>query len=130
MNINAVGVDIPNHFNLIIIKTKKMFDLDKPKWIIQNNELRIGRVVSHSDLADKEGKVMGGGWWEYDRDSHTLYLYNKSYDYGQVEEDDFEDVWVRPSMEDATIYFSKAMKLEDAKKNNVLIQDNNKGETI
>jgi len=73
---------------------------------------------------------MGGGWWEYDRDSHTLYLYNKSYDYGQVEEDDFEDVWVRPSMEDATIYFSKAMKLEDAKKNNVLIQDNNKGETI
>ena len=28
-----------------------MFDLEKPKWIIQDGELRMGRVVNHSNLA-------------------------------------------------------------------------------
>lgn len=107
-----------------------MFNLTKPKWIIQNNQLRMGWVVSHSDLADKDGEIMGGGLWYYDEDMHTLYLYAKSCDFGQVSEDDFEDIWITPPVDDATIYFSTHMELENAKKNNILIQDLNEGEIL
>jgi len=99
-----------------------MFDLSKPKWIIQNNQLRMGRVVSHSDLADKEGKVKGGGLWHYDKETHTLYLYHKSYDFGQVSKEDFQDIWITPPVDDATIYFSTELNFELAKKNNIKIQ--------
>jgi len=108
-----------------------MFNFCKSKWIIQDNELRMGRVVSHSDLVKEDGgKVLGGGLWHYDKEIHTLYLYNKSIVYGQCCEDDFKDIWVRPSMEDAKIYFSKYMDLEFVKKNNILIQDPNNNEQI
>lgn len=110
-----------------------MFDLTKPKWIIQDNMLRLGNVVNHSDLAsDEGGKVKGGGLWHLDREpiDNTLYLYAKSYGFGQVSEEDFKDLWVQPSLEKATIYFSTAMSLENAKKNNILIQDLNKGELL
>jgi hypothetical protein len=103
-----------------------MIDFNKPKWIIQNNQLRMGRVVNHSDLADKQGgNVKGGGLWYYDKETHTLYLYAKIYDYGQVSEDDFQDIWITPPVDDATIYFSTMMSLDDAKKNNVIVQDFN-----
>lgn len=112
-----------------------MFDLTKPKWIIQDGELRMGRVVAHKDLAKKNEfggtpDVKGGGLWHYDKDNNVLYLYHKSYDYGQASEDDFENIWVRPSMQNTTIYFSTSMDFEVAKKNNVLVQDPNNGELI
>lgn len=112
-----------------------MFDFTKPKWIIQDNQLRMGRVVNHSDLAIKNQfggtpDVKGGGIWHYDKETNTLYLYSKSYQYGQVSVDDFEDIWVRPSMENATIIFSTSMSFEDAKKNGIIVQDLNKGELL
>lgn len=102
-----------------------MFDLEKPKWIIQDRELRLGRVVAHEDLTKEngDGGVKGGGLWYYEKETNSLYLYGKSYDYGQASADDFEDVWVRPSLEKSKIYFSKAMSLELAKTNNTIVQD-------
>jgi hypothetical protein len=101
-----------------------MFDFTKPKWIIQDKQLRMGRVVNHFELAVNEGgDVKGGGLWYYDKETNSLYLYAKSYDFGQVSEDDFEDIWVRPSLEKSTIYFSTEMSLSDAKNNNVIVQD-------
>lgn len=105
-----------------------MFDLKYPKWIIQNGELRMGRVVSHRDLAEKNihggvTGVKGGGFWRYEEDGDTLLLYGESIDFGQVSVDDFEDVWMRPPFEKSTILFSTERGYEDAKKNNILIQD-------
>ena len=113
-----------------------MFDLTKPKWIIQDNELRIGNVVNHADLA-KENEfggtpnVKGGGYWHWDRDVNVLYLFGKSIQYGQVSLEDFEDIWIMsPSLEKSTIYFSLSDSLQTAKANNYLIQDLNEGEVI
>lgn len=105
-----------------------MFDLKKPKWVIQNGELRMASVVSHRDLARENAHgevsgVKGGGMWHYDETIDTLYLYGKSIDYGQVEPEDFEDIQMRPYFKESTISFSTEMTLEDAKKNNILIQD-------
>lgn len=101
-----------------------MIELNKPKFIIQDGQLRLGRVVSHSDLKNVQGgEVVGGGWWHFDVQSKTLYLYGKSIGYGPVLIEDFEDIWVQPSLEDATIYFSTESSLDGAKKNNVIVQD-------
>jgi hypothetical protein len=112
-----------------------MFDLTKPKWIIQDGELLLGRVVSHRDLAKKNEfggtpKVRGGGLWHYEEEGDTLYLYAKSIDFGQVSVNDFENIWVRPSLENSKIFFSTEMSLELAKKNNTIIQDLNEGEVL
>lgn len=101
-----------------------MFDLAKPKWIIQDGEHRLGRVVMHEDLADKDGpKPIGGGMWFFDKDENVMYLYGKSYDYGQVTAEDLNNADMRMSLEKMTIHFSTELDLELAKKNYVLIQN-------
>lgn len=101
-----------------------MFDLTKPKWIVQGEMLRLGNVVNHFELASGEsGSIAGGGLWNLDRENNILYLYGKSIDYGQVSVEDFENIWVQPSLEKSTIYFSTEMTLEAAKQNSILIQD-------
>jgi len=100
-----------------------------PKFIIQDGELRLGRVDSHWQLKDRDGsKPVGGGWWFYDIKNNICYLYSKSIEYGQVTLKDLEDIWVRPSMVKAIIYFSTEENLEFAMKNNVSIQ-HSKNET-
>ncbi len=107
-----------------------MFDLEKPKWIIQDGELRMGRVVNQFIVADNYGPYpLGGGLWFFDVDAKIMYLYHKSYDYGQVKVEDFEDVEVRRSLEKVTIHFSTELDLEMAKQNSVIIQDLNHEET-
>lgn len=101
-----------------------MYDLSQPKFIIQDGEFRMGRVVVHRELVTKDGgDVLGGGWWYFDMDAKIMYLYGKSIDYGQVKAEDFEDVWLRPWLEDMTIYFSTENDLDLAKQNNIIIQD-------
>ena len=108
-----------------------MFDLAKPKFIIQDGELRMGRVVMHKDLASEDGsKPVGGGFWYFDMDVKIMYLYGKSHDFGEVKVEDFEDIWLRPSLEDMTIYFSTESDLELAKQNNVIIQNLNEDEIL
>ena len=99
----------------------------QPKFIIQDGELRMGRVEMHYELAkkDDDSNVKGGGYWHYEKDTDVLYLYGKSFDYGRLKVEDFEDVWLRPSLEESTVYFSLEDSLIKAKKNNVLIQDLN-----
>ena len=97
---------------------------EKPKWIIQDGELRMGRVVNHSNLAEEGApKPLGGGLWFFDMDEKVMYLYGKSYDYGQVKAEDFENIEVRRSLEKVTIHFSTELDLELAKANSIIIQD-------
>ena len=106
-----------------------MMMFEKPKFIVQNGELKMGRVVAHEELAgDNIDDVKGGGLWDYDPESDTLYLYAKSFQFGTVTPEDLKDVWVRPSLEKSTIYFSTEMHLDFAKQNCILIQDLNEDE--
>lgn len=122
---NLKAGDWENVMNILKLKKyKAMFDLEKPKWIIQDNQLRLGRVVSHSDLENTEGgKVVGGGWWHFDAQTKTLYLYGESIGYGPASIKNFENIWVQPSLEKATILFSTENSLERAKLNNTIVQD-------
>lgn len=96
----------------------------KPKFIIQHNKLRVGRVEMHFELLipDNKDDVKGGGYWDYDKESNVLYLYGHSIEFGSVSPDDFENIFIQPSLEEATIYLSEEDSLEKAKKNNILIQ--------
>lgn len=109
-----------------------ILDLEKPKFIVQDGMLRMGRVVNHSDLMNENGgEVVGGGWWEFDREENILYLYSESIEFGQIKDVSvFENIYVQPSMENTKIFFSTEMSLNGAKENNILIQDINEKELL
>lgn len=53
-----------------------------PKWIIENNQFRLGSVEMHRDLAKNKGQIHGGGFWHIDKENRELYLYGRSVDFG------------------------------------------------
>ena len=57
-----------------------MADL-KQKFVIVDDEIIIGRVEFHADL--HYGPI-GGGWWFFDSEENTMYLYGKSVQFGPV----------------------------------------------
>lgn len=58
----------------------------KPKFIITDNQIRLGHVAFHKDLANKDAKIDGGGLFHIDNDWKTLRLYGESHDFGPVTE--------------------------------------------
>lgn len=58
-----------------------------PKFIITNGgDLIIGRIDFHKNLVKdtERDTILGGGWWELDRHTHTFTLYGRSEDFGPV----------------------------------------------
>jgi hypothetical protein len=54
------------------------------KWIIQDDEFRMGNVEMHCDLASKNlGTVKGGGFWIINKVEKIVYLFGRSIDYGK-----------------------------------------------
>lgn len=89
--------------------------MEQPKFIIQDGELRMGRVDCHFELAGKDDSdVVGGGYWYYDIDNDILYLYGESIDYGRVNVDQIKESWKRPSVENSIIIFSESNSLDMA----------------
>lgn len=94
-----------------------------PKFIIQDDELRMGRVDCHFELAGKDDSgVVGGGYWYYDIDNDILYLYGESIDYGRVNTEQIKKSWKRPSVENSTIFFSESNSLDMAMECGIKIQ--------
>jgi hypothetical protein len=58
------------------------YDDVKPKWIIENGRLIIGKVKFHSQLVADIEKVKGGGLFDMDHEAKTILLYGSSSDYG------------------------------------------------
>jgi len=62
------------------------------KYIIYDNELRMGHVDYHKELFSKlrgdESKVKGGGWWHMNREKGVIYLYSSSEDFGKAQLED------------------------------------------
>lgn len=83
------------------------------KWIINDGYLIIGDVEFHVDLVCKgrdKHKTIGGGRWNYDREANVIYFYGISIEFGQVTEEEFNNAFKQPSVEQATIFFSNSLE--------------------
>ena len=97
-----------------------------PKFIIQDGDLILGWVDSHFLLANKnldEKNIVGGGWFYMDQDDGTLLLYGMSIEYGTVTAEAVKEAFKTPSVEACEILFSECNDFEQAKVNNVKIQE-------
>jgi hypothetical protein len=61
-----------------------------PKFIVEGNELIIGKCTYHKQLATDITKVKGGGLWEWDRDNKVVTLYGSSDDFGYAKPEDIK----------------------------------------
>lgn len=62
------------------------------KFIIENNDLKVGNVERHFELAKNKCDVKGGGYWHIDRENKTLWMYGKSIDFGRCKKEHFANV--------------------------------------
>ena len=92
------------------------------KFIINDNRIILGQVDFHSQLVDDHTKTTGGGLWFYDHLNDTMYLYGLSTDYGPVTEKQVRDAWSY-SLEGTRVMYSRALKLDEALRNSICIQD-------
>lgn len=61
-----------------------------PKFIVEDNELIIGKCTYHKQLATDKTKVKGGGMWKWDQEKKEFLLYADSADFGAANEDDIK----------------------------------------
>lgn len=90
------------------------------KWIISiDNEFRLANVQLHRNMVtrDENDRCLGGGYFHI-LDDNELLLYSSSSDFGQVNEEEFKGMYVRPSLKRRykKIYFTLTESLETALK--------------
>lgn len=102
--------------------------MKKPKYIIINNEFRLGWVEFHMDLKSSDEKgIAGGGWWYFlDEDKTELLLYGVSVDFGHLTQEQINNVFAKgivPKSLDKVekVFHSTELKLEEAKQNKALL---------
>lgn len=71
-----------------------------PKFIIEGDDLVLGKVTYHKELANDVSQVRGGGMFEYDPDTNTFTLFGESSQFGPADLDD-----VRRCVENGKVYF-------------------------
>lgn len=95
------------------------------KFIIYNNEIRMGVVEYHKELLPKnydKSLIKGGGRWEWNKElfGDKIFFFGKSHDFGYAKKDDFFAAWdnslISPSLESAEVYFSEHEYLSDVLK--------------
>ena len=86
------------------------------KWILNDNELRMGHVDLHKELRSGKDPVTGGGYFYWIESQRVMLLYSKSQDFGPITEEQFKAMELDLSIErrDLTIHFSLKDSLEDA----------------
>jgi hypothetical protein len=57
-----------------------------PKFIVEGNNLIIGRVTYHEDLVTDKEQVKGGGWWKID--GKIMTFWGDSFDFGKANIED------------------------------------------
>lgn len=60
-----------------------------PKFIIENDNLIIGKCTFHKQLANDIANVKGGGWFRYDGNK-TFILGGESHDFGYAKLEDIK----------------------------------------
>jgi hypothetical protein len=61
-----------------------------PKFIVEGNNLVIGKCTYHKQMASDIKQVKGGGMWEWDKESKTFFLYGDSTDFGYASPEDIQ----------------------------------------
>lgn len=61
-----------------------------PKWIIEDGLLKLAICKYHKQLASDPKKVIGGGWFFYEKESKSFVLYGSSHDFGSITKEEFE----------------------------------------
>lgn len=61
-----------------------------PKFIVEGNNLVIGKCTFHKQLATDPANVKGGGMWDWDRDQKEVFLYGDSVDFGFAKPEDIK----------------------------------------
>lgn len=64
--------------------------MEYPKFIIENDNLILGKVQFHKHLTTKPNEVKGGGWYEFDHERKTFTFYGESFDFGSARLDDIK----------------------------------------
>ena len=103
--------------------------MKKPKYIIINNEFRLGWVELHMDLTTPEerNKIAGGGWWHFlNEDKTELLLYGVSVDFGHLTQEQIMKVFAEGIIPTSLnkvekVFHSMEIKLEQAKENKALL---------
>lgn len=55
-----------------------------PKFIIEDNIVKIGKCTFHKEMCDNKKNVIGGGWYHILLEEKILYFYDRSMDFGTV----------------------------------------------
>ena len=61
-----------------------------PKFIVEGNEMIIGKCTFHKQLATHHEQVKGGGWWKLDQDKKEFFLSGQSEDFGEASIEDIK----------------------------------------
>ena len=61
-----------------------------PKFIVEGNNLIIGKCTFHKQLATDITQVKGGGWWKWDQEKKEFKLFGESHDFGRADAEDIK----------------------------------------
>lgn len=61
-----------------------------PKFIIEGDELILGKVTYHKQLATDVKNVKGGGWFSLKNDNKTIQFFGDSQDFGKATLEDIK----------------------------------------
>lgn len=61
-----------------------------PKFIIVGDQLYLGKVIYHKQLASEGEVVKGGGWFDYNSEDKSFTLHGDSYDFGRATIEDIQ----------------------------------------
>lgn len=73
-----------------------------PKFIIENDNLILGKVKYHKQLATDPEKVIGGGWFRWNDDKSKIIFHGTSQDFGKANLD-----VITPCIKSGSIYTNK-----------------------
>jgi hypothetical protein len=72
-----------------------------PKFIVEGNNLVIGKCTYHKQMATELANVKCGGYWEWERDRKIFHFYGTSDDFGYPEPEH-----LKPCIEVGNVFLS------------------------
>lgn len=73
-----------------------------PKFIVEGNNLVIGKCTFHKQMAENIADVKGGGLWKWDKENKIFRLYGTSDDFGYASPDD-----IKACIESGNVFFDR-----------------------
>lgn len=79
------------------------------KFVINDGCLILGNVELHEELVRgrEYDKTVGGGKWQVDKKTNTIYFYGSSIDFGKVTREQFDTAFKQPSLLRMNVIFSE-----------------------